>query len=113
MKKLLTLLLSMVLFVAPLIGCGGGSGIDKNKTQLYIGVFEGGIGTDYLQTIIDQFEKDPVISNTSFESGKTGVQVIFYEDKDDYAVGALAANAKYMKEDIFTLKNVKRAISSQ
>lgn len=106
MKKLLTLLLSMVLFVAPLIGCGGGSGIDKNKTQLYIGVFEGGIGTDYLQTIIDQFEKDPVISNTSFESGKTGVQVIFYEDKDDYAVGALAANAKYMKEDIFILNDV-------
>jgi hypothetical protein len=34
------------------------------------------------------------------------VQVIYYEDKDDYTAGQLAANSKYMKEDVFILNDV-------
>lgn len=106
MRKLLALLMCVLLVVTPLAGCKQESNIDKTKTQLYLGVFEGGIGTAYLDKIIKDFENDPVISSTSFEEGKTGVQVLYDTSKDDYTAGSLKSNAKYMKEDIFILNDV-------
>lgn len=106
MKKILTIILSMLLFITPLTGCNKDSDVDETKTQLYIGVFDGGIGTAYLDAVIEKFENDPVISTTQFEDGKTGVEVIYEESKDDYSVSALSANAKYMREDIFITNDV-------
>ena len=106
MRKILVVILCLLLAITPLAGCNQGSNIDKTKTQLYLGVFEGGIGTDYLDKIIYDFENDPIISTTQFEEGKTGVQVLYDTSKDDYTSSALKSNAKYMKEDIFILNDV-------
>ena len=48
MRKILAIVLCMLLAVTPLAGCKQKNNIDKTKTQLYLGVFEGGIGTAYL-----------------------------------------------------------------
>lgn len=66
-----------------LCSCGGPSGegeqIDTSKTQLYVSNFDGGYGDVWLQDLKAEFEQ--ANAEKSFESGKTGVQVVIDNDK--------------------------------
>lgn len=53
--------------------------IDKNKTQLYVQNFDGGIGTRWLYNVRDRFEE--AYKDTPFEDGKKGVQLIITANK--------------------------------
>ena len=53
--------------------------INKEKTQLYVGVYEGGLKSGSLYKIAGEFEKK--YENISFEDGKTGVEVVFLEGR--------------------------------
>lgn len=53
--------------------------IDKTKSQLYIGNYDGGMGSRWLDEYIDGFEAK--YAEVSFEEGKTGVEVIPLNDK--------------------------------
>lgn len=55
-------------------GANGGIKIDPNRTQLYVSSHAGGFGSDWLTAASARFEE--YYKDTSFESGKTGVQII-------------------------------------
>lgn len=75
-KKLTALLMGLTLAASSLAGCGARStvDIDSSKTTLVVGNFNGGVGTEWLQSAIDKFEEK--YADTSFEDGKKGVQVV-------------------------------------
>lgn len=63
MKKLLTAILAAIFMMSVAAGCGGGDyfggkKVDPNKTQLYVGFFEGGWGREWLDLMIEEFEKE-------------------------------------------------------
>lgn len=77
-KKLAATVLSATMIASVLGGCGGVARktveIDSNRTTLTIGNFNGGVGTEWLNSAIKKFEEK--YKDTSFEEGKKGVQVI-------------------------------------
>ena len=54
---------------------------DTNKVQLYVANYDGGMGHEWLNRIIAQFEED--FKDTEFVPGKKGVQVIVTNNKTD------------------------------
>lgn len=99
MKRFLAILMTVLtVFVAamPLAACGEeedskhNEKVDVTKTQLYVGVYNGGLGTDWAYAVKDAFEAK--YANESFESGKTGVQVLIKPDKLGYEPDTLIAN---------------------
>ena len=82
MKKIGLVALAAILACSS-VACntrGGGEKIDKNKTQLFVTTFEGGYGSEWLDAIKARFEAQ--YANVSFESGKTGVQVLIKDDRN-------------------------------
>lgn len=84
---------------AALGGCGRdeGEAIDTNRTQLYVSTYAGGYGADWLYSLKDRFEE--AFKDESYETGKTGVQIIVDEGEASGASIALSANSN---EVIFT-----------
>ena len=74
-KKIVAMLLAATMTMPALTACGGSNGneIDPNKTQLYVGVYDGGMGVDSLYTLAKRFEDK--YDTHSFEQDKTGVEV--------------------------------------
>lgn len=82
MKKFIVFCLTAVMMLVA-VGCGAeDAGIDKTKTQLYVSNYDGGYGTEWLYAVKDRFEAE--YAGTSFENGKTGVQIVVHADKDGY-----------------------------
>lgn len=93
MKKLAKSLLAIVLAVMMVVSLGacnrdpnevGGETIITSKTQLYVSNFNGGYGEEWLQKLKARFEEE--YKDTSFEEGKTGVQVLIDNAKDTGSV---------------------------
>ena len=83
-KNLLLLTLAVIMSCSA-FGCNRPSSsvkIDPTKTQLYIYNYDGGVGSEWLDPLIARFED--ANKNESFESGKTGVQVIAKKTKSDF-----------------------------
>ena len=80
LNKKTTLLAAIALtgVAGGLTSCGNSS-IDKNKTQLYVKCYQGGYGNKWLYAAKERYEK--LHANDSFESGKTGVQVVIADQK--------------------------------
>ena len=84
MKKSMCVVLAGIVMsgsLAGLTGCLGGPSIviDEEKTQLYVGNYNGGVGDKWLDEIIPRFEA----AYADYQlNGKTGVQVIKDSDKD-------------------------------
>ena len=64
----------------------------KNMTQLIVGVYDGGFGTGWADTIAVEFEKK--FADYSFEPNKTGVYVDVQGKKSGYDPNTLKANIK-------------------
>ena len=93
LRKLTTAVLAMTMCFSMFAGCGGGNGgtgvgveekVDKTRTQLYIGNYNGGYGYEWLQSLKIRFEN--FYDGVSFEEGKTGVQVLIDNKKEEYKV---------------------------
>ncbi|MBQ7642342.1 MAG: hypothetical protein IJS67_00420 [Clostridia bacterium] len=96
MKKFLCGLLSVVISLGTtfaLTACGGddedlsgGTGVtekvDATRTQLYVGNYNGGYGDKWLVAAKKRFEE--FYKDSSFESGKTGVQVLIDNKKEEF-----------------------------
>ena len=85
MKKSISMLLVGTLLggtVAGLAGCqmkNPNNKFDEDKTQLFVGNYNGGVGDKWLTSVVERFEKE----YANYElNGKTGVQVILDSDKD-------------------------------
>ena len=84
-KKIGIALLAGIMTVIPLTACktSENDGLDPTKTPLRIGVYNGGFGYDWANELAEKFEQ--YYANTSFEKGKTGVDVeILPGDKTAY-----------------------------
>ncbi len=72
--------------VVPAVGCAGRGGnresVDKNKTQIYIGLGSNGV-KNWADYAGDKFEEK--YANVSFEEGKMGVQVIVSDYNEKFA----------------------------
>ena len=75
-KKASVLLASILCVSFTAVGChhGESENIDTTKTQLYVSNLNAGISNQWLLDLGTRFEE--AYANTSFEEGKTGVQVI-------------------------------------
>ncbi len=83
MKKILvgTLAFISAFSAVGAVGCSrGGEAVDKSKTQLYVATFDGGFGSSWMDAVEKRFEEK--YANVSFESGKTGVQIIAKPERD-------------------------------
>ena len=81
MKKKLAVALGCLTFgVSVLVGCGpmgpggGGTSVDKTKTQLTVANYDGGVGREWFRVVKANFEQK--YAETSFETGKMGVQIV-------------------------------------
>lgn len=89
LKKLLAIMLASVCACGVMAGCGGRAGhedVDETKTQVYVGNFDAGVGTQWLHEAAARFET--AYANTSFEEGKMGVQV-FVDPQANYNGGGI------------------------
>lgn len=82
----------MVFACVPLAACGGGDEeqIDPNKTQLYVGIFEGGWGREWIDLMKVKFEKQ-----------YPNVQVIVEGKKSEFNNETLAASILTGTNDMY------------
>ena len=66
-------LVSEVVLSLGIAGCGGMRGIDPNKTQLYVGLYDGGWGSDWLDD-----------AKARFEAEYQDYQIVITKLKDEY-----------------------------
>ena len=64
--------------------------IDKDKTQLMVQNFDGGIGTQWLYDLKERFEE--TYKDVSFETGKKGVQILITPNKEAGNTLSMRAN---------------------
>ena len=99
-----TALGTMSLFSA----CGEqiGEPIDETKTQLYIGNYDGGVGTQWLYEAASRFEEK--YKDTAFEpgTGKKGVEVRINPDKTMFHGSNVLLKLRSIKEQIVFTEQV-------
>lgn len=85
-KRIVTLLMAGILTMTS-AGCGAKktADVENDKTQLYVGVYNGGVGENWLKEAIAKFEEK--YKDTSFEEGKKGVQVIIADSNTTTMIG--------------------------
>lgn len=73
MKKVASVILSLILLLGFGTGCGGEllEGIDPNRTQIYVSLFQSGYGQAWLDKIKVEFEKDYPEYQIMIDSNKT------------------------------------------
>ena len=113
-SKILSCALSAVVVVTSftsLVGCkdgtifgGGGDqdnpAVDTTKSQLYVGVFDGGLGREWAEDARTAFEAQ--YADVSFESGKTGVQIMYDYSKTDY-LETLIDNMPTNRQEVYII----------
>ena len=105
MKKIISMILAVLVSVSTMsmFGCSNETKIDKTKTQLYVSNYDAGIGRTWIEAIAKSFEED--FANYSFESGRTGVQVILNHNRTD--TGAqLLANIGASDDNVFFTESI-------
>ena len=81
LKRLISLMMTLIVMLS-FVACSPDDdvqGVDSNKTQLYVGIYDGGLDDDWLEAGIKRFEA--LYENESFEDGKKGVQIFIDKDK--------------------------------
>ena len=109
-NRFLTVALSAMLLASTLFAtsCGGGGttslpdigdreqeSVDKSKTQLYVGNYNGGIGEAWLWEAKELFEKD-----------HKDVQIMIDNGKDEYGTSSLMSNIKSNRQDLYVVDSV-------
>lgn len=89
-RRLFAVALALAMFASTLTGCSGKNGENNNedgaegKTQLYISVYNGGFGSEWLEDAAKMFEEE-----------NEDIQVVLLKNKDEYTtlLGQLQANS--------------------
>ena len=113
-KKLVSILLAVsALASVSFAGCDAGRGgneefikVDKDKTQLYVFSYDGGVGREYMRSLISRFEE--AYKDVPFEDGKTGVQVVpTYEKQAQLWTGdGLIGRMPTLQEEVIFTESV-------
>lgn len=83
-----------------LTGCTKKSGekIDKTKTQIYVGMIDGGFGTSWFEPVEKAFEE--MYAEVSFQKDRKGVQIIVDPSATTYMTDHLINNIGNMKQEL-------------
>lgn len=116
-KKVLSVVLSMTICLTTVAGCvspndsGNNVGVgveekvDKTRTQLYVGNYNGGYGYTWLQALKTRFEN--FYKDESFEDGKVGVQVLVDNKKEEYkSLDTLGATIETSKNAVYFIEGL-------
>ena len=108
MKKLISLVLALTVVLscgAMLAGCDGNSGatdpdrfneaVDTNKTQLYVGYYNGGLGLSWLTE-----------AKRLFEEEYPEYQIMIDTGKDEYLSDVLESNIKTNRQDMYIVDGI-------
>lgn len=81
-----------------MMACGPTGGevidsVDKTKIQLNVFSYNGGVGSEWLDKVIERFEAD--YKDTTFSNGRTGVQVVPDKTKSD-VFGNISTNNNHV-----------------
>src|SRR5690554_524004 len=107
MKKIYSIL-TITILIFTLVACnvervGEEDNIDTAKTQLFVGVFDGGYGDEWVKNAAARFEEK--YKNVSFETDKKGVQIISKKSRDYYGP-LLKDDIAGLRQDIFFTETV-------
>ncbi len=108
-KGLLSVLTVSALICTMFTGCarttpgGTEAPVDESKTQLYVGFYYSGLGKDWIQQVATMFEQK--YADTSFETGKKGVQVRLDLDKAGLNGGSLLETIASKRNQVFFIEN--------
>lgn len=80
-----------------------GEEIDETKTQLEIGNMDRGLGDQWLNAVIGQFEE--AYKDYEGADGKKGVQVVVTNKQDEFSTSSLIANMPYNGIDLYIVAN--------
>lgn len=97
-KKIVAIAMAVVCALAtmgcatPDMGSGGGytEQVDTARTQLYVYNYNGGYGSDWLMAVKDRYET--LHKDDSYETGKTGVQIMISNPKQSVTQGEVKVN---------------------
>lgn len=93
-KRLLALGLVALMTASVLTGCGGKGEKDgddsSSKTQLYVSIYNGGFGSDWLEKVAKQFEEE-----------NDDVQVVLLKGKDEYSTIVSQLQANTARADVY------------
>lgn len=109
MKKLLLLMLSLAMIFS-VIGCGDlptdeeTEEIDPNRTQLYVGCFDGALGREWMKQLDSAFET-AYADWVNPDNGKVGIQVIPNYDKTGFEDGSLNTDIANSQNAIYYLSS--------
>ncbi len=105
MKKFVCLLLVLILGV-PAVACGtdDSDDIDPTKTQLYIGIIDGGLGDAWINDLAAGFEE--LYKDYQGEGDKVGVQVKVDKQKEQFRGGTLINNVAHNRQDIYFTEQI-------
>ena len=115
-KKILSVILSILTTISSLFlftACKDEfeEEINTDQTQLFIGIYDGGFGHQWLRDLADEFEA--LYANEPFEEGKMGVQIIIDPKKTEYQDTNLKASISTGINDMyFSTINVSDFVDS-
>ncbi len=105
-KNISACAMATVVVTACLTGCGVTAKVveqvDSSKSTLSVGIFKAGLGTTWLENSAKDFEE--YYANTSFEKGKTGVQVLIQEKTEEFKASNLSATMTSLDNAIYFLE---------
>lgn len=103
--KCLTAVLSVFTAMSA-AGCRGRGGVkeEAGKTNIYVGYYNGGVGSEWLDSAIAKFEER--YSSYSFETEKTGVKVHIEKNKTTMLGKNLIDKISTNNNEIFLTENV-------
>lgn len=95
-------LAALMVPMAAFAGCSKGDDWeDPTKTQIYVGMIDGGFGTSWFEPVAAEFEE--MYKDVSFQEGRTGVQIKLDPSSTAYMTDNLINNIENIKQElIFT-----------
>lgn len=103
-KKGAAIFISFMCIFSFLSACKFDEGIDKTKTQLYIGNYDGGLGHEWIEKTAALFEEK--FKDVSFEDGKKGVEIVIDNGKDNMSGNTLLADMPSSRDSVFFTESV-------
>ncbi len=108
-KRILTVVLAGTMLLT-MAGCGKGSSgagtekIDSDKTQLYVGILDGGLGDEWMKDLKNRFEEE--YADYKGKDGKVGVQVVIDKQKEPFRGSTLINNIDTNRQDLYFTEQV-------
>ncbi len=107
MKKIITLFMAVLLTFSTAafsVGCGSEEQFDETKTHIIVGLEESGYGRNWMDKIIEDFEKE--YAEVSFEKDKKGVEIALRVKPDAYSSNSILSNIAYSEEDVYVINSL-------